>query len=76
MKYEQQKCEKLQYSFCKMLLNVHKKATNLAVLGELGRYPLHIDIIQSILKYWQRFLDLDHTRTSYEVGRVTMVTVT
>ena len=70
MKYEKQKCEKLQYSFCKMLLNIHKKSTNLAVLGELGRYPLYIDIIHSILKYWQRFLDLDHTSLLYKAFEI------
>ena len=30
------------------------KASNLAVVGELGRYPLYIDIVISMIKYWIR----------------------
>ena len=36
--------EKLNVTFCKYLLGVNKKASNLAVKGELGRYPLYIDV--------------------------------
>ena len=27
-------------------------ASNLAVSGELGRYPLFIDVVLSMVKYW------------------------
>ncbi len=44
--------EKLHLKFCKVILiEVHLKASNLAVYGELGRYPMFIDQIIACLKY-------------------------
>ena len=34
-----------------MILGVHRKASRLAVLGELGRYPLFITAMSQLLKY-------------------------
>jgi hypothetical protein len=36
---------KLNTQFNKSVLGIGKKASNWAVVGELGRYPLYIDII-------------------------------
>ena len=47
-------CEKLSTKFYKYILGVHKRATNLAVNGDLGRTPYFIDIICTILKYLKR----------------------
>ena len=33
---------------------IEKLNLNLAVVGELGRYPLYIDIVISMIKYWIR----------------------
>ena len=52
-------CENLCMKFYKYILGVHKKSSNLAVMGELGRTPLHIQIICSVLKFLQRLKDLD-----------------
>ena len=41
--------EKLNLSFSKFSLGVHKKAQNSAVRGELGRMPLGADIAANIL---------------------------
>ena len=49
--------EKLSVKFRKYLLGVNKKASNLAVRGELGRYPLFIDVVLSLVKYWVRLND-------------------
>jgi hypothetical protein len=46
-------CEKLYIKFSKSILGVHKKSSNFAVLGELGRYPLYITIINTILKIFK-----------------------
>ena len=46
-------CEKQHIKFLKYILSVHKKASNEAVYGELGRYPLCIDIICNTVKYYQ-----------------------
>lgn len=45
--------EKLHLKFCKSILGVHSKSTNLAVYAELGRYPLFIDRITACVKYIQ-----------------------
>ena len=39
---------------CKMALGVHAKASNLAVKGELGRFPLHLIFHTIIFKYFLR----------------------
>jgi hypothetical protein len=44
--------EKLHTSFCKYILGVSKKSTNSAVMGELGRFPLGLDVIAAILNFW------------------------
>ena len=43
--------EKLHLKFMKLILGVHQKASNLAVYGELGRYPTFISDIMQCLKY-------------------------
>ena len=43
--------EKFQLKFCKGLLGVGPKSSNAAVRGELGRYPIIINIISTALKY-------------------------
>ena len=43
--------EKLHLKFCKVILGVHSRASNLAVYSELGRYPLFIYQITPSMKY-------------------------
>ena len=44
---------------CRMVLSVHKKASRLAILGELSRYPVLLKAISQCLKYeWSL---LNHT---------------
>ena len=43
--------ELVHLQFCKFILGVHKKNSSLAVLGELGRFPITIDIYTNIIKY-------------------------
>ena len=40
--WESLKCETLNQKCSQMVLSVHNKASRLAVLGELGRYPLFL----------------------------------
>jgi hypothetical protein len=40
--YKDWECEKLNIKFCKYILSVNKKTTNLAVLAELGKFPIYI----------------------------------
>ena len=40
--YKDWECEKLNIKFCKYILGVNKKTTNLAVLAELWKFPIYI----------------------------------
>ena len=44
--------EKLNIHMCKYVLGVGKRTSNIATYGELGRYPLYIDTVLAIIKYW------------------------
>ena len=46
--------EKAHMKFCKFSLGIGKRISNLAVIGELGRYPLFIEIIISMFSYLTR----------------------
>ena len=43
--------ETFQLKFCRALLGVHPKTQNAAVMGEVGRLPLFMDVIRAILRY-------------------------
>jgi hypothetical protein len=43
---------KVQIKFAKALLGVNKQAVNLAVLGELGMYPISIHAFKSAIEFW------------------------
>jgi hypothetical protein len=46
--------EKVALQYARYILGVHKKTSNLAVRGELGLYPLYIECIIQMCKYWHR----------------------
>ena len=54
--WENFKLETLNQKICRMLLSVHKKSSRLAVLGELGRFPLLIKGLCHVLKYQAKLL--------------------
>lgn len=56
--YKNFKGESLHLKFCKNVLGLNKKAVNHATLSELGRNPLHFDIIKALLKYLYRLENL------------------
>ena len=51
--------EKLYMSFCKFILGVNRKAVNLAVRGELGSYPLLLQGLKKVMKYYVRVKEID-----------------
>ena len=55
--------EKLELKFCKAILGVHKKTSNVAVRGELGRYPTLIYILKQVLKNWFRITSYEHKQS-------------
>ena len=44
--------ENVHVRFCKFLMGVNKRAVNLAVKGELGRFPVGISCMLQAFKYW------------------------
>ena len=54
--------ENMHNKVCKMALGVHSKASNHAVKGELGRFPLHLIIYTRIFKYFLRLLTLQNNQ--------------
>ena len=56
-------CENLpveKLNLCKYVLGVNRKTTNDAVRGELGRYPLLIDILSQTVRYYERIKTLEN----------------
>ena len=51
--------EKLNLKFCKYLLGVNKRSTNIAVLSELGRMPLFISHITAMFTFLHRLENSD-----------------
>jgi hypothetical protein len=46
--------DKTELRFLKSILGVHRKASNAAVRGELGKYPSIIYVIKQVVKNWLR----------------------
>ena len=55
--------EKFHLKFCRRILEVHSKSTNVAVYAELGRLPLLVPISVEIVKYWLNIMDLTCKKT-------------
>ena len=53
--------ESVHMSFCKSCLGVDRKATNVAVMGELGRYPVFVQIVIQMVNFWQHVRDGEHS---------------
>ena len=60
------KLVKLQISIYKQLLGVSRKTTNLAILLELGCYPITIYMQYQAIKYFSRLSSLNVQRLLYE----------
>ena len=44
--------EKVHLKFCKMYLELNRKALNSATRAELGRLPIQITLVKKTLKYY------------------------
>ena len=44
--------EKVHVKFCKFILGVNKRTVNLAIKGELGRFPVNFSCLIQAFKYW------------------------
>ena len=55
--------EKVHLKFCKLLLNLETStAVNCVVYGELGRFPLSVDIKQRMISYWTTLISGKQTK--------------
>ena len=48
--------ERVHLKYCKLLLNLRSSTPNCMIYGELGRYPLYIDIKQRMVSYWIKLI--------------------
>ena len=48
--------EKVHLNFCKLLLHLKSFTPSYMIYGELGRYPLEIDIKSRIISFWAKLL--------------------
>jgi hypothetical protein len=55
-KYDSFVPNKTQIKFAKFVLGVHKSATNIAVLSELGLFHLSLCTIKATINYWLHLL--------------------
>ena len=53
--------EKIHIKFCKFIIGVNKRAVNLAVKGELGRFPVSFSCIIQAFKYWHHLQETSNS---------------
>lgn len=73
--------ESVHRSFCRRRLGVRNSTSNIAVLGECGRFPLYVTYYKRCLSYWIKLLEMSEHRlpkqcyymskTLHEAGRQT-----
>jgi len=52
--------ERIHMKFCKRILGVKSSTCNMAIYGELGRYPLYINRYTQIIKFWCKIIYSDN----------------
>ena len=65
-KWDKSPIEKIHLKFCKNLLQCNRQAYNTAVRGELGQFPLLLDVKLNIVKYWLHIVQLPHNNLAKE----------
>ena len=56
--------ERVHLKFCKLLLHMKTSTPSFMIYGELGRYPLEIDIKIRMISYWAKFVDGKQSKLS------------
>jgi hypothetical protein len=54
--------EKINRKACKQFMMVSSKTTNVAVLGDCGRYPLYISSVIRLISYWAKIIQMSSDR--------------
>ncbi len=63
-------CEILNLSFCRYVLDVHRTAKSSALSGELGRFPLGIDTVGNITKYYDYLFAKEEGTIMHEASKL------
>ena len=58
--------ERFHTRICKNILGVHRWASNIATLTEIGRYPISIEIHKRMIRYLLRFKNMDEEKLVYK----------
>ena len=56
--YHKWKCHIVQMKFYRRILGLSRKSPVLLMLGDLGEFPLFIDVLTSVFKYWSNTMNL------------------
>ena len=59
--------ERVQYKFCKYILNVGQNTPNAAALGDCGRFPLFVTCLLRCIKFWVKLLHMPEHRYQKQV---------
>ena len=54
--------DQLHRDFLRRLLGVHSGTANMAVLAEVGRYPMVVKAAKHLCNFWNRLMDMDDER--------------
>ena len=54
--------DQLHRDFLRRLLGVHSGTPNMAVLAELGRYPMVVKGAKHLCTFWNRLVEMDDER--------------
>ena len=65
--------QRFHSKWCKRILNVNDRASNMATLAELGEYPIALEICYNIIKYWVRTIQFDENSLTFECYRENMM---
>ena len=57
--------ENVQFRFCKLLLKLKTSTPSYMIYGELGLFPIEIDVKLRMISYWARLLTGKETKLSY-----------
>lgn len=66
--------ERVHLKFCKLLLRLKVSTPNFMVYGELGRYPLEIDIKVRMISYWCKLIQGKQSKLSTIAYKLLYVT--
>lgn len=69
--------EKCHLKYCRFILGVNKRAPNLAIYGDTGRFPILVSTVAQFVKFWHRLAQMDeknellHTAYIYNMSENT-----